>query len=60
MREKPGLKVGPFQFSFKQFSMSFVAKLLDLTKFHLKILMWSRERCVQVFQVAEEKKNRES
>lgn len=49
MREKPGLKVGPFQFSFKQFSMSFVAKILDLTKFHLKNLMWSRERRVQVF-----------
>jgi len=55
MREKPGLKVGPFQFSFKQFNTSFVAKLLDVTKLHLKIFMWSRERHFPVFQVAEEK-----
>lgn len=57
MREKPGLKVEPFQFSFKQFKMSFVAILLDVKKLHLKLLMWSREGYFQVFQVAEEKKN---
>lgn len=43
MREKPGLKVGPFQFSLKQFNMSFVDKHLDLTKLHWKILLWSRK-----------------
>lgn len=57
MREKTGLKVGPFQFYFKQFNKLFVAKLLHLTKLHLKILMSSVEGYLQVFQVAEEKRN---
>lgn len=57
MREKTGLKVGPFHFYFKQFHKLFVAKLLHLTKLHLKILMLPIEGYLQVFQVAGEKRN---
>lgn len=43
MREKPGLKVRLFIFILNNVNMLFVARLLDVTKLHSKILMRSKE-----------------